>query len=159
MVYASAMTESRDVGEEIDLKVLAHRLTIVGMPTQAVIARETGVSQSTVSRASQGLIKTASDGARRLWAYSSGRLEVVASTPMARAEQATGRTAIKLRRKPRGRRQPDGVAVAEIAGLSTPELRALAIAGLKDYLADSFDPLLVIEQLSVLRRAQDRGAR
>lgn len=31
--------------------------------------------------------------------------------------------------------------------------------GLKRYLDDAFDPLLIIEQLAVLRRAQDRSAR
>lgn len=56
-------------------------------------------------------------------------------------------------------RQPDHTRAADMTGLSNPELRALAVAGLRDYLADAFDPLLVIEQLSVLRRAQDRGAR
>jgi hypothetical protein len=33
------------------------------------------------------------------------------------------------------------------------------MAGLRDYLADAFDPQLVIEQLAVLRRAQDPARR
>jgi transcriptional regulator with XRE-family HTH domain len=152
------MTEPQDVGDEIDLKVLTDRLTVVGMPTQAVIARESGVSQSTVSRASQGLIKTPSDGARRLWTYTSSRLEVIASTPAGRAEQALDRIP-KSRRKRQRRRQPDQKHGSDMTTLSAPELRELAVAGLQDYLADAFDPLLIIEQLSVLRRAQDRGAR
>lgn len=153
------MTDSRDADDEFDLKALARRLTVLGMPAQTVIARESGVSQSTVSRASQGLIRTPSDGARRLWTYTSGRLEVIASTPAGRAEQPSGRTATKSRRKPQRRRQPDHTRAGDMAVLSKPELKALAMAGLEDYLADAFDPLLVIEQLSVLRRAQDRGAR
>lgn len=157
------MNDSAIGKEEIDLAALARRLMVVGMPAQAIIARETGVSQSTVSRASQGLIKTASEGARRLWTYTSGRLEVIASTPTTHAPPAppppTGGAAGKPRRKPQQRRQPDHTRAADMAALSKSELRAIAVAGLKDYLADAFDPLLVIEQLSVLRRAQDRGAR
>lgn len=150
------MTDSRGSQEEINLGVLASRLTVVGMPTQAVIARESGVSQSTVSRASQGLIKTPSDGASRLWSYTSGRMDVIETTPTGHAEQLRGKEARKSRRKPHRRRLPEHTATADLSNL---ELGALAMAGLKDYLADAFDPLLVIEQLSVLRRAQDRGAR
>lgn len=153
------MTDSRDVDEEIDLAALARRLTILGMPRQVVIARESGVSQSTVSRASQGLIKTVSPGARRLWTYTSGRMDVIAAIPKGQTEQPNGAAVTKSRRRPRRRRQPELMGAGELTGLSSPELQALAITGLKDYLADAFDPLLVIEQLSVLRRAQDRGAR
>lgn len=156
------MGESPDPDAQIDMKALARRLTIVGMPSQTVIARESGVSQSTVSRASQGLIKTPSDGAQRLWAYTSTRLDVIATAPSAQMVEAAStakRTSAKPRRRQGRRRRVDRTLATDVSGLTPAELAKLAMAGLKDYLADAFDPVLVIEQLSVLRRAQDRGAR
>lgn len=151
------MGDSDTPTDDLDLGVLAGRLTAAGMPTQAVIAREAGVSQSTVSRAAQGLIKTGSDGARRLWDFTAGRAAIVATSP-APAGRAP-RSAGPSRRRPRPRARLDRSSATDLSALTRPELGELAIAGLRDYLADAFDPLLVIEQLSVLRRAQDRGPR
>ena len=153
----ASMSDSKDRLQEIDLKKLSSRLSAAGMPTQAVIARETGVSQSTVSRAAQGLIKTPSDGAQKLWAYTADRSSIVAATSSAMVR--TQRATLKAKRRPRPRTRLDHTSATDISGMTLPELGELAMAGLRDYLADAFDPLLVIEQLSVLRRAQDRGTR
>lgn len=141
------------------MAALAERLRVVGMPSQSVIARETGVSQSTVSRAAHGLIKTRSEGACRLWAYTSGRVEVIGGAGP--KELATGATRAPgtPRRRPRRRASARNAAAPDLSAMSKVELVELAVAGLKDYLADAFDPRLVIEQISVLRRAQDRRAR
>lgn len=140
-----------------DLKVLSQRLLLAGMPVQAIVAKEAGVSQSTVSRAVQGLIRGRSSGAMRLWVYATGRMADLqdpptgtASAPMAKASPAAP-VRSRAARLPHRR--------AELRAGDRKGLEAAAIDGLKRYLDDAFDPQLIIEQLAVLRRAQDRSAR
>lgn len=148
------MSESSNTLEDIDLKVLAERLALPGMPPQAVIARESGVSQSTVSRAAHGQIRTRSPGACRLWEYASARLLVLES---ASAGDGLHRQEAKNPRKTRAKRIPRRDNRDFSAKRDRDALAREAIAGLQDYLNDAFDPTLVIEQLAVLRRAQDRN--
>lgn len=150
--------------DEIDLEVLATRLSLEGMPSQSIIAHEAGVSQSTVSRAAHRQIKGNSAGARRLWKYTSLRMRVLAegagelalggrrSTPSEVAAEQS-RVGTGRRRAPALPRTRGGAAAraAEVKA----ELAQVAIEGLRDYLNDDFDPQLVIEQLAMLRRAQD----
>jgi hypothetical protein len=164
------MSESEE-SEEIDLAVLAKRLVVEGMPVQKVIASEAGVSQPTVSRAIRGQIKQPSRNARKLWAYAAARMAILREQREAGAGPATpegtdpaeptasaggvgrqhaGRTKPRIRARPIPRRR------SEADGVPTS---AAAMAGLRDYLADAFDPQLVIEQLAVLRRAQDPARR
>jgi transcriptional regulator with XRE-family HTH domain len=172
------MSESRSA-PEIDLNELAERLTLEGMPTQKVVASEAGVSQPTVSRAMRGQIKGASKGARKLWKYTSERMRVLreppvgrpmarpgASPPSARqrsASRAGPAKGLNMRDEARQRAAPLPRQRAETVVSGTDQgreqLAEAAIAGLRDYLADAFDPLLVIEQLAVLRRAQDPARR
>jgi hypothetical protein len=137
--------------EELDLTALAERLVTEGMPVQTVIADEAGVSQSTVSRAIQGKIKTSSKGARRLWDYASGRMAILESASAAdsssRAQRRPGRHRTRNpSRRPASTRSLPG---------DRESLAEVAIKGLRDYLDVSFDPMLIIEQLAMLRRAQD----
>lgn len=172
------MSESEE-SEEIDLGVLAKRLIVEGMPVQKVIASEAGVSQPTVSRAIRGQIKQPSRNARKLWAYAAARMAILreqqeAGTGHATPEgaepaeptasaggggrQAVGRTKPRMRARPipRRRSETDG---APTSAAERRRLADAAMAGLRDYLADAFDPQLVIEQLAVLRRAQDPARR
>ncbi len=140
-----------------------------GMPAQAVIGREAGVSQATVSRAIGGLIKGPSKGAIRLLAYARSR------TPLLVAGARAGDRTIKAGEDPSATGPaPDDDSsprrAGTVAGSRLPaeagrrenreRLKEEAIVGLREYLADEFDPSLVVEQLAVLRRAQKaRGTR
>lgn len=172
------MSESEE-SEEIDLAVLAKRLVVEGMPVQKVIASEAGVSQPTVSRAIRGQIKQPSRSARKLWAYATARMAILReqrevgagpATPDgtepaeptvsagSAGRQAAGRTKPRIRARPipRRRSETDG---APTSAAERRQLADAAMAGLRDYLADAFDPQFVIEQLAVLRRAQDPARR
>lgn len=168
--YASAVYGA-GVDADVDLKALAKLLVVEGMPVQAVIAREAGVSQPTVSRAVHGLIKRPSAGARKLWTYGQARMRVLASQPasdctndpLSKRSAAEGRSDLG---SPAGRRrratparqvynQRDGT----LSRIDRSTLAREALEGLKHYLDDAFDPRLVIDQLAVLRRAQDPSHR
>lgn len=158
------LPESSD-GDEVDVAELARLLSVEGMPIQRVIGEECGVSQSTVSRALHGLIGQ-SPGAKKLWRYAQERMTVLggdrsdAEGPAAAvlATPTMDKARIRAKRQPR---------LADARGLETlpvsqsrrEDLERQAIEGLRDYLDDRFDPMLVIEQLAVLRRAQDSGRR
>ena len=142
---------------DFDLEVLSKRLSLTGMPAQVVIANEAGVSQSTVSRAIQGSIRTGSRGAIALWKYAEERAAIL-DRPLESAESEIKPDAQIPDRKRRPR-------VARLRSATSPDeplpsrkhLEEAAYKGLRDYLSDAFDPRLIIEQLAVLRRAQDRG--
>lgn len=137
--------------EELDLTALAERLVIEGMPIQTVIAAEAGVSQSTVSRAIQGKIKTRSKGARKLWDYAFRRTAILGTSAPTDASRKTPRRR-ELQRTPNPSRRPS---ISRDLPSDREDLAEVAINGLRDYLDDSFDPMLIIEQLAMLRRAQD----
>jgi hypothetical protein len=164
--------------EEIDLTVLAERLLLEGMPVQLVIAREAGVSQATVSRATRGQIKGVSKATRRLWKYTSARMLIlseVSSDNGAKAtklnpnqeegnlEEAIPSILQKMHGEKRKRAAPLPRRRSQASNLSLKsdrqQLAQAALAGLQNYLDDAFDPMLVIEQLAVLRRAQDFARR
>jgi hypothetical protein len=154
---------------DMDLLELARRLALEGMPTQAVVAFEAGVSQSTVSRAMRGNIKSASKGARKLWHYTSKRVlllsgnatseAIVQASPrhVSRGNASTALGSTRQRAAPLPRQRIDGNLSGVLDGHD--DAAEAALAGLRDYLADAFDPMLVIEQLAVLRRAQDPARR
>lgn len=155
------MQAQKDMPErpaDFDLKVLSKRLSLTGMPAQAVIAKEAGVSQSTVSRATQGSIRTGSRGAVALWKYAEARAALLdQSGAQSLGSKAKSDEALQTRkRKPRVPRTRSATSSGE-PPLSRKHLEEAAYKGLRDYLSDAFDPRLVIEQLAVLRRAQDRG--
>jgi transcriptional regulator with XRE-family HTH domain len=152
-----------DSEEEVDLKALARRLRAKGLPTQAEIASLAEVSQPTVSRATRGLISTASPGAKKLWGYVNSRAAVIAVTQAAKRTRLKKKSPAAAARRGQSPRRPRALRlilqatddIGSIADLPREELAKIAEEGLREYLEDAFDPLLVIEQLSVLRRAQD----
>ena len=146
------MSESPNINDAFDLSLLARRLVLEGMPIQSIIASEAGVSQSTVSRAIHGRIRTDSDGARKLWAYASGRAELLSGGPPSN-EVRTPKVRTTRRSALKSRRRTDAAVAPHPA--DRQKLAQEALNGLQDYLNDAFDPQLVIEQLAVLRRAQD----
>jgi transcriptional regulator with XRE-family HTH domain len=148
--------------EGVDLKALAQRLRAKGLPTQAEIACLAEVSQATVSRATRGLILTASPAAKKLWSYVNSRVAILAAAETAKAPRKKKAAAVTMSRR-QGRRGSRALRVrvaaaggtGSMADLPRDQLAKIAEDGLREYLEDAFDPLLVIEQLSVLRRAQD----
>lgn len=156
-----AESDEQNLGPDgIDLALLGDRLVLQGMPVQRVIGEEAGVSQSTVSRAVHGKIRTPSPGAKRLWQYAEERVRVLQerSAPEVRRAAAFKQDRPIERRTPR-RSRLGGEALSPLP-TSEQERQSLAgraLQGLRDYLEDRFDPQLVIEQLAVLRRAQDHG--
>ena len=150
--------------ESISLPSLAIRLVMEGMPTQQVIAKEAGVSQSTVSRAVHSKIRGPSKGAQKLWNYVSSRMAVVAQPPLEGPASSTSgpaapaQASVRARKARMPRRRFDEQPISRTAG-DQARLADAALEGLKDYLKDAFDPQLVIDQLAVLRRAQDSGRR
>jgi hypothetical protein len=168
------MSESRD-DRNLDLKELASRLTLEGMPTQTDVAIAAGVSQATVSRAMREQIKGASKAARKLWQYTSERMRVLREGQIGRQDAPTetfltdprrrshgnADTAANLNRRDAGRQRAAPLPRRRAEPLESDtvddrkQLADIALAGLRAYLADAFDPLIVIEQLAVLRRAQD----
>src|SRR6476620_5050203 len=73
-----AMISDESDSASLSLPLLAKRLVMEGMPVQQVIAKEAGVSQSTVSRAVHSKIAGPSAGALKLWAYVNQRMIVLA---------------------------------------------------------------------------------
>lgn len=148
-----------------DLNELASRLTLEGMPIQRVIGEEAGVSQSTVSRAIHRQIQGDSEGAKRLWAYTEARARLLGSGDSGGGEETSAPVVAapadaprqRAARAPR-RRHPLG-RVGAAPDTRPQDLVQQAMQGLRDYLEDRFDPSLVIEQIAVLRRAQDGGRR
>jgi hypothetical protein len=164
-----ALMSDEAESESLSLPLLAKRLVMEGMPVQQVIATEAGVSQSTVSRAVHSKIAGPSKGARKLWRYVSSRMAVLAqdvpgdpktpSTAVARRSAGDSTDEAPRRRKARmPRRRSDEQPVPRSAA-DRKRLADAALAGLRNYLEDAFDPQLVIDQLAVLRRAQDPGRR
>jgi hypothetical protein len=158
-----------DESESLSLPLLAQRLVMEGMPVQQVIAREAKVSQSTVSRAVHSTIAGPSKGARKLWDYVNSRMAVLAQGAPGGEVPSDG-VAVPFppdaltqpeprRRKPRMPRRRSDDQPVRITPAERARLADAALAGLKDYLEDAFDPQLVIDQLAVLRRAQDPGRR
>lgn len=151
----------------VSLETLAQRLALEGMPPQSIVALEAGVSQPTVSRAMRSQIKTITRSVRKLWSYTERRLEVLQATPatpqkiMSASVKADGPAQSALSRRRRARPLPrvQPGASARSSESDQGELAIAALDGLRDYLADKFDPKLVIEQLAVLRRAQDPARR
>lgn len=141
----------------VDLALLADRLVLQGMPVQRVIGEEAGVSQSTVSRAVHRKIRSHSAGALKLWRYAEERLRILQESPVLEVEAAPNLSPPNGRRAPRRPKLARESFPASVV-MSEGERQTLgrrAMQGLREYLDDRFDPQLVIEQLAVLRRAQD----
>ena len=108
------------------LQRLAATLNLAGMPTQTAISREVGVDQPLVSRARRGQLKRVTPRVRRLCEYAESKADEI------------GR--LKRRRHERAKRRPS--LVQEV------------LTDCRAYLRDGCDPIILRDQLAVLRRAQ-----
>lgn len=114
------------------------------MPVQLQIAAEVGVAQSLVSRAQNGQLRRVTDKVDRLVAYARSRVGAAGLAEIAAAalESDVGPVA-----------KTDGSGHTEREH-HVERFTRKAREGIEAYLADGYDPRLVVEQLAVLRRAQ-----
>jgi hypothetical protein len=110
------------------LSRLAEMLKKPGMPKQTAISREVGVDQPLVSRARRGGLKRITDRVRRLCEYAEKKAHEIDQLQVGRARRA--------------RRHPS--------------LALEAMFDCRAYLRDGCDPVVLREQLKILRRAQGR---
>lgn len=111
------------------LKRLSGMLEMREMPPQQVIAREVGVNQSLVSRAKTGQLKRMTGHARALCEYAEAKAAQIAALRKARSGRTHG----------------------------GPTLAEDVLVDCQRYLDDGCDPLVLRDQLGVLRRAQAAG--
>lgn len=116
------------MNESNALKWLAMALGKAGMPTQTVIARVVGVDQPLVSRARRGDLKRITPRVRRLCEYAERKAGEIDQLHRSQVRRAERR----------------------------PSLALEAMTDCRDYLKDGCDPVLLRDQLKVLRRAQGR---
>lgn len=114
------------------------------MPVQLQIAAEVGVAQSLVSRAQNGQLRRVTDKVDRLVEYARSRIGAAELAEIAAAalDADVGQVAKTDDSKSAGRDQ------------HVERFTRKAREGIEAYLADGYDPRLVVEQLAVLRRAQ-----
>jgi|TARA_R110002012_G_scaffold45294_20_gene120505 hypothetical protein len=137
-------TDSVGLLAELSIMLRSRRL-----PPQLTIAAENDVNQSTVSRAKNGAFKSVTPTLEKLHAYARSRvgnlLEVEGANIEVRRREIEAK-AIEDARTPHKADEKE-------RALSRQE----ALRGLEAYLADGFDPALIVEQLRVLRKAQHRS--
>lgn len=131
------------------LAELAELLQSPLLPVQSTIAKEIGEDQPFVSNAGRGILKRVTKRVTKLYEYASSRIEAEERARKAArsVDDEVGRTVGKaaiVNRKAAGGEMAD-------AGESTSDE---AMSDLKAYLDDGYDPRLIVEQLVVLRRAQ-----
>ena len=117
------------------------------MPVQEEIARKVEIAQSLVSRALNGRLCRVTDNVARLHAYASS---IVGAAELAKIAAA----ALEAEAEPEEPTRIPGGDAAPPPSPSPATFRSEALRGIESYLADGFDPRLVVEQLAVLRRAQ-----
>lgn len=117
------------------------------MPKQEELAAQVGVAQSLVSRARNGKLRRKTDKVVALWDYASSLITAEQLARTAAAEIDAGASAPA----------PDGEPAMKGKRPKPARDRAFrkaAETGIKAYLDDGYDPRLIVEQLAVLRRAQ-----
>lgn len=138
---------NRSTSSQAELDVLARLLGSDQLPVQQAIAKEVGVAQSLISRARNGKLTRITDNVRKLIDYAHSRagaadLEVIArasvDADVREAELSVDAPVVQVSKR-----------AAPVANYSKE-----AREGLKAYLKDGYDPRLIVEQLAVLRRAQ-----
>lgn len=113
------------------------------MPVQQRVAKDVGVAQSLVSRARSGRLRRITPKVRRLIEYATTRVESERlAEVVAKDLDAETHASFSSEEAPPERRA------------SSNRYRKEAIEGVKAYLKDGYDPRLIVEQLAVLRRAQ-----
>jgi hypothetical protein len=139
--YASVMNVS-DMADEQILKELARMLTSSLIPVQKRIAADLEVDQPFISNARLGKLRRVTPRVIALFEYARVR---IASGAAAEAAAAGIEAELATDGEPTSRRR--------LRHRAAP-YEADALAGVKAYLRDGYDPRLIVEQLAVLRRAQ-----
>ena len=137
----------RSTSSRRELEVLSQLLGSSQLPVQQIIAREVGVAQSLVSRARNGKLTRITEKVQRLVDYVHSRIE---------AEEVAASLAVSTAAE-NAEQQDVGPAILD-ADTSKSSLSSSyskqAIEGVRAYLRDGYDPRLIVEQIAVLRRAQ-----
>ena len=138
-------TDSVSLLAELSIMLRSRRL-----PPQVTIAAENDVNQSTVSRAKNGGFKSVTPTLEKLHAYARGRVGNLLEVEGANIEVR--------RREIEAQAIRDACTPREASEKERDLSKQEALRGLEAYLADGFDPALIVEQLSVLRKAQHRSS-
>lgn len=148
------MDRSFDSPEQI-LRELADMLRSPQIPVQSRVATDLQVDQPFISNARNGRLKRVTPRVRRLFEYASIRVEG-ARTGKAAADEIDAEVGVTLNRvaSPRTGSAENRVKPADDAKSERKPYVEDAMAGLRAYLDDGYDPRLIVEQLAVLRRAQ-----
>lgn len=137
----------RSTSSQRELEVLSQLLGSSQLPVQQIIAREVGVAQSLVSRARNGKLTRITEKVQRLVDYVHSRIE---------AEEVAASLAVSTAAE-NAEQQDVGPAILDAdtskSSLSTSYSKQ-AMEGVRAYLRDGYDPRLIVEQIAVLRRAQ-----
>ncbi|GAA0444123.1 MULTISPECIES: hypothetical protein [Sphingomonas] len=143
-----------DVMPDDALEKLAKMLRSTHLPVQTTIANAIGADQPFVSRVLRGEVKRVTPRVERLWKYASSRIaeaerasEAVADVERELTSDYAGTEDIQPARRSGRKRRTNLELVSET-------FAADALSGVKAYLEDGYDPRLIVEQLVVLRRAQ-----
>lgn len=130
------------------LAELAKLLKSPLLPVQSMIAKEIGEDQPFVSNAGRGILKRVTDRVTKLYEYASSRIE---------AEERAREAARSVDEEVDETDGPVvGVTMADgnIVEAPVDPVSDEAMSDLRAYLDDGYDPRLIVEQLVVLRRAQ-----
>jgi hypothetical protein len=136
------------------LQQLPRMLRSAHLPVQSVIAKAIDADQPFISRALNKEVKRVTARVERLWRYASSRIaeaeravdavaDLERESRMTADEDATSHTA-------RPKRQKQSMDAPTRSDAYADD----ALSGVQAYLADGYDPRLIVEQLVVLRRAQ-----
>lgn len=128
-------------------------------PVQSVVAAEIDEDQPFVSRAMNGSLVRVTTRVRKLWNYANERMASVDAAEAAIKEMDVAINEEDVWTDPKSPGSPERPIDRKQASntLPTSACKAFdmeAIAGVKAYLDDGYDPRLIVEQLAVLRRAQ-----
>lgn len=137
----------RSTSSQPELDALALLLGSSQLPVQQTIAREIGIAQSLVSRARNGKLTRITEKVRKLIEYAHLRADaaVLATNLAASIDEEFSEAAnptVQLVEQDRSKAQP------------LDNYSKEALEGIKTYLKEGYDPRLIVEQLAVLRRAQ-----
>jgi len=137
----------RSTSSQRELEVLSQLLGSSQLPVQQIIAREVGVAQSLVSRARTGKLTRITEKVQRLVDYVHSRIE---------AEEVAASLAVSTAAENAEQQDVDPAILDADTSKSSlfSSYSKQAIEGVRAYLRDGYDPRLIVEQIAVLRRAQ-----
>lgn len=137
------------------LRDLAKMLGSPQIPVQARVAADLGVDQPFVSNARNGRLKRVTPRVRRLIEYATMRVDGAKAGKAAADEIDAEVESVTLGSARLPNSGPRSEGTSPVGGATDARrYDEDALAGVKAYLDDGYDPRLIVEQLAVLRRAQ-----